>query len=394
MKQVAKRFGGAILLVASLFMLSSILSCGKNAGGKGGSGGGGNTPTPTPQPNKDPELTLTKLTVSVEGKDKNITDTKTLFVGKDTKTVAKGDVKAEFKIGSKADAEPIIISDLVWPAGKNEFDADKITTLTIKVNAVKGKYQAWEAKINVFKRTKPQPTNGHTLEYSASEGEELTVRYAEDDKEDDENKLIPVAKAKNGFFTNPDATKLVKDKWVYLRLKPSKDHKYDKFTFKKLTGGSTGLLPEEATEKNDSKDFPKKLKDAGYQARFKMPDIDVEIIAHTTKVQTGHKVKWSTDLDKIGIISVQYGPKPHDTSQVGAVFNDNPNSLVPKDKYVYLIWEKGSCKKDLKEFKIKAKCGTVKVETDIPANVKATITNIKAFFIMPDCDVEIEAVMK
>ena len=352
----------------------------------------GNNP---PQPKEDPELTLTKLNVSVENKKQDIAGTMTLFVGKDTKTIAKGDFEAEFNIGSKTDAESITISELVWPTGKTEFDADKITTLTIKVNASKGKYKAWEAKINVFKRTKDQPANGNIIEYSASGGEELTVRYAEKDDEDDENNLIPIAVGKiAGVWPNPYATKVVEGKWIYLRLKPAKGYKYDKFTYKKLTGGSTGLLPVNETEKSDAKGFPKKLKDAGYQARFKMPNIEVEITAHTNQVQTGHKVKWSNDLNNVGTISVQYGPKPHDTSQVGPVFNDNPQSLVPKDKYVYLIWEKGSCKKELKEFKIKAKCGTVKVETDIPANVKATITNIRAFFEMPDCDVEIEAIMK
>ena len=346
---------------------------------------GNNNPTPK----EDPELTLTKLTVKVENKQPNIAGKMTLFVGKDTKKVEKSDFEAEFKIGSKTEAESITISELVWPAGKTEFDADKITTLTIKVNAVKGKYKAWEAKIHVFKVTKDQPANGHTLEYSASEGEELTVRYAEKDDEDDENKLIPVEAAKSGFFKNPYATKLVEGKWVYLRLKPAKDHKYEKFTYKKLTGGSTGLLPVEKTETSDTQGFPKKLKDAGYQARFKMPNIDVEITAHTNEVQTGHKVKWPITTDKKGDLTVYYLKDPNNVDDKRTVFNDNGQSLVPKGSYVYISWKKGNnCDKNFKS--LKTKTAGVKLETTIPDKIKGPDPDCKAWFIMPDTDVELD----
>lgn len=346
---------------------------------------GNNNPTPK----EDPELTLTKLQVSVEGKKPYIHGKMTLFVGKDTKKVEKSDFEAEFKIGSKTEAESITISELVWPAGKTEFDADKITTLTIKVNAVKGKYKAWEAKIHVFKVTKDQPANGHTLEYSASEGEELTVRYAEKDNEDDENNLIPVEAAKSGFFKNPYATKLVEGKWVYLRLKPAKDHKYEKFTYKKLTGGSTGLLPVEKTETSDTQGFPKKLKDAGYQARFKMPNIDVEITAHTNEVQTGHKVKWPITTDKKGDLTVYYLKDPNNVDDKRTLFNDDGRVLAPKGSYVYISWKKGNnCDKNFKS--LKTKTAGVKLETTIPDKIKGPDPDCKAWFIMPDTDVELD----
>ena len=341
------------------------------------------------KPKEDPELTLTKLEVSVENKKQDIAGTLTLFVGKDTKKVEKSDFEAEFKIGSKADAESIKISELVWPAGKTEFDADKITTLTIKVNAVKGKYKAWEAKINVFKRTKDQPANGHTIEYSASAGEELTVRYAENDNEDDENKLIPVAQAKIGFYKNPYATKIVEGKWVYLKLKPAKDHKFEKFTYKKLTGGSTGLLPVEQTEKSDSKDFPKKLKYAGYQARFKMPNIEVLLTADTNEIQTGHKVKWPITTDKKGDLTVYYLKDPNNVDDKRILFNDDGRVLAPKGSYVYVSWKKGNnCDKNFKS--LKTKTAGVKLETTIPDKIKGPDPDCKAWFIMPDTDVELD----
>jgi len=487
MKHVVKRFGGTILLVASLFMLSSILSCGKTAGGKGGTGGGGGNTT------SDPALTLDSLKFGTTDITK---EPRKLEVEGSVTTVTPANFTAMFKIGKKTTAEKIDISKVELPNG--ELEAGKATVVTLKIDAVKGKhgnwtgtveitrkkiqpgqepepvltylrvmttevdikkkpyeaktlwnfdtmennnvrarfklgsierelpvqvndgktkvkleinketevnltvvaktgaYKAWTNKIKITRQAQAaQPAAGHTLRWhNMGYKGNLLAQYAEQDDEDREENLPGVFDVDNGTYT---PTKVLKGKWVYLKLTPGKDHKYNGFTIRKETPSSAMVGDEVPHEKSDATGFPKGIKDKGFQVRFRMPDFNVKVFPSTYKEEKGHKVKWDAHPNK-GNLTVQYLKFKHDP------FNGDGwqpvvsgQSGVEKGFWVYISWEKGPLGKgELKELKIKSKCKPdLKLETNIPDTLKTILGgNFKGCFEMPDCDVEIEAILK
>jgi len=391
LKQVAKKFGGAILIVASLFMLISILSCGKTAGGKKKGNNVDNN-----KPSEDPELTLDELKIG----EKKADITKTPYeieVENAVKKLEPKDINAMFKYGNKTTAEKVDISKI---EGVTELKENVAVVLTLKIDAVKGKHKEWTKQLKVTRKKaseppKPQPANGYTLEWSfSSEQGDITVKYAEKDDEDKEDKLVTVNNAKIELKPNPSATKVVKDKWVYLRLKPKKGYKYHSFAIKKEAEGSAGQpLP---MEKNDAKGFPKALKDKGFQVRFKMPDFNVRIYPEAVKEETGKKIKWDNDV-KLGMLGVRYvnANEKHDVSKYNEVGNDS--TLVKKGSWVYVSWNNNPplCEKNLNGLKIKAKCKpNLMLDSNVPSNLKDSDPNFKGFFEMPDCEVEIEIILK
>ena len=135
MKQFGKRFGSAILIVASLFMASSILACGKKKDDKNA--------------NQTGDKDLTIKSVTYEGATVDITD-KNLYKlsvanGVTTLDKAKFEVKADF--ADKKD-QPVPVAEVKLPDGKSTLEVGK-NVCTIKIAAKAGSYKAWEKKIEV-----------------------------------------------------------------------------------------------------------------------------------------------------------------------------------------------------------------------------------------------------
>ncbi|MGP1438599.1 MAG: hypothetical protein ACTTKH_05960 [Treponema sp.] len=100
----------------------------------------------------------------------------------------------------------------------------------------------------------------------------LKAGYAEKD-EDKVANLIPISNKTRIGGGLANATKVPKDKFIYLQLVLKDGYIFDKFEAHKEGDTSTKVT----LEMNDVKGFPKEMKDKGYQARFKIQDYDVKM---------------------------------------------------------------------------------------------------------------------
>ncbi len=148
MKLVEKIGKSSISIVASLFLLASILSC-------GGKQGNHNTPQPT---ETDPSLKLKELKYA----DKVVEKPYEITVKSDVETLLPTDFKAKFDYGSTTDAE-IPIDNVVLPKGQSKLiDGKNIVLLKVKGN--KGVYSSTSIRITVTKGT--QGNTSHKVTFA------------------------------------------------------------------------------------------------------------------------------------------------------------------------------------------------------------------------------------
>ena len=132
MKQFVKWATSSLLIVASLFVTSVLLSCGGNKGN-------------APQTQSgDPSLRLKEL------KYGNDVLTKPYKITVDKDNLAKTDFTAKFDYGSKTDEE-IPIDEIKLPTGQSKL-LEGENVVTLKVNAKKGIHGSASIPITVTKK--------------------------------------------------------------------------------------------------------------------------------------------------------------------------------------------------------------------------------------------------
>jgi len=211
MKQFVKWAASSLLIVASLFVTSVLLSCGGNKGN-------GNTPQTQ---SGDPSLRLKEL------KYENDVLTKPYKITVDKDNLAKTDFKAKFDYGSKIDEE-IPIDDIKLPTGQSKL-VEGENIITLKVNAKKGIHDSTSIPITVTKKGNGGGGGGEPKSYKvtfavnpADKGV-ISAKIKDEGTEVKSNEtLVEEGKVVEVTFTISDGT-LVFDGWECTDTQIKKD---------------------------------------------------------------------------------------------------------------------------------------------------------------------------
>ncbi|MGP1438250.1 MAG: hypothetical protein ACTTKH_04180 [Treponema sp.] len=298
---------------------------------------------------------------------------------------------AKFKIGNDATIRELPVV-MVGSQKKINLTIDQATEVTIKVEAKEGRYKEWTGKVKVTRQKEDAPsTTGNILDWNTNTfAGTLTVEYAVYDDEKKVANLFPIFH-KSHSQGAAKATRVLKDKFVYIKLELIKGHTLKKLEVEKVDDSHKKV----ALEKNDANGFPKDMKDKGYQVRFKMPDYEVVIKPQTSDNVAGGKVYLNYDAFNDGGINAAHATKA-EPGLPQPVFHDN--TKVPKGNFVYLKYSPLATNKELDRFEVykKGVHGTkvnLKLAKD-GMHESPKQTGYQAYFEMPDYDVEVKLYAK